>query len=597
MPPLPSERQRQQGLDAFRRGDFAAARRLLAPAAMAGESEAALYAAESAFRIGEGGSARYFVDRLLAGGSPEDAHLAGAAVVLIKMGDAQTAERLLVQAAEGHPDWLHVRLELIALYLTTNRPALAPPLLAQMDAAGADPDLLDRLRADTLRASGDVEGARAAYARCLARTPDEPPLAEVAAYLTNLSAEASAREGFEAHQLFGRVLERSVQGRRLPARRCDDPQRRLRVGFVCDNFAAHSVAHFLTAPLKHLDRGQFEVWGFSTNALEDTTTNALNAMCDRFVRLPGVTPHDLARRIHAEAIDIAIDLNGLTAGHRLGAFAMRPAPLAATWLGYPSTTGLTTIDLRIVDSITDPAGTGAGEGEGALTTERLLRLDPCFLCFTPLYDADAARVAAAPIDPAPSRDHVVFGCFNNAAKITDPALATWARVLAAVPGSRLLVKGRGLTPEEARSSLTARMARAGIDPARATVLPETPTVAAHLETYRRIDVQLDTFPYNGTTTTCESLLMGVPVVTLVGERHASRVGASLLRAAGQGGRVAATEQGYVEAAVTLAAEHRGAMGAALRGALEGSALCDGRAFGRRFSDALTRAWRERCSRP
>ncbi|MFT3683538.1 MAG: hypothetical protein QM783_01220 [Phycisphaerales bacterium] len=373
------------------------------------------------------------------------------------------------------------------------------------------------------------------------------------------------------------------------------------MAFVCDNFAAHSVAHFLTAPLKHLDRAGFEVWGVSTNAIEDSTTAALSAMCDRFVRLPGVTPLDLAARLRAESVDIAVDLNGLTAGHRLAAFAARPAPLAATWLAYPSTTGLTSIDLRIVDSITDPPGSGAGEGNGAITTESLVRIDPCFVCFTPLYDEHAAAAAAAPVEPS-MRDHVAFACFNNAAKITDRALGVWARVLERVPRSRLLIKGRGLASERARASLAARAQNAGLDPARVQVLPETATVAEHLEAYRRVDIQLDTFPYNGTTTTCESLLMGVPVVTLQGEggkqegRHASRVGASLLTAAGLYEQVATNTDQYVAAAARLALESdalaRTRLG--LRDRLLASALCDAPAFAGRFGSALRTAWLKRC---
>lgn len=594
MPP-PSDRQRQQGFDAFRRGDFNTARRLLAPSAMAGETEAALFAAESAFRMGEGGAARFFVDRLMAAKSAEDAHLAGAAVVLVKMGDTATAERLLVQATISHPEWLGVRVELVGIYLMTGRPALASAVLDEMEkVSGEDErDVVERLRADTLRASGDVDGARALYRRCLERSPGDVKVAEVDAYLSNASSRANARDALDSHARFGRLLERSVT--RLPTLPPEVPgaaERRLRVGFVSDNFAAHSIAHFLTGPLKHLDRAGFEVWAFSTNAIEDDTTDALRSMCDRFERMPGTTADALARRTRDEKIDVLVDLNGLMQGHRLGAFAMRPAPLAVTWLAYPGTTGLTTIDLRIVDSITDPV-------EGSLATERLVRIDPCFVCFTPLYDADAERISQEPVGE-PGRDHVVFGCFNNAVKITDAALEAWAAVLAAVPRSRLVIKGRGLSSDGARDAIAARMTRAGIDHARFSVLPETATVAEHLSAYRAIDIQLDTFPYNGTTTTCESLLMGVPVVTVRGEagRHAARVGASLLNAAGLPELVAFTTDGYVRTAVSLAADRPRLAGLrnSLRGRLLGSVLCDAPGFGARFGGVLRQAWRERCER-
>jgi predicted O-linked N-acetylglucosamine transferase (SPINDLY family) len=289
-------------------------------------------------------------------------------------------------------------------------------------------------------------------------------------------------------------------------------------------------------------------------------------------------------------MDVLIDLSGLTTGNMLAAFAMRPAPVQMTYLGYPNTTGVAAVDYRIVDSITDPPGAEAH------AVERLLRIDPCFLCYGGM---EAARVAEGPPSQAPgSGGAVTFGSFNALQKVTDTTMRLWAEILRAVPGgrARLAVKYMSTGDEQTRARLRQRLEAAGVPADRIVLMAPLPEYRDHLEAYGEIDVALDTFPYNGTTTTCEALWMGVPVVTMAGRVHAARVGASLLSAAGLPDLVARDADGYVAAAVRLAqdAGRLAALRSGLREQMKRSPLCNRAGFGERFGEAVRGAWRAWC---
>lgn len=281
------------------------------------------------------------------------------------------------------------------------------------------------------------------------------------------------------------------------------------------------------------------------------TATSGDAFTQRMKRLPltwrdagRATPHQLAEMIRKDRIDIAVELSGHTIGHSLAAMALRPAPIGVTYLGYPNTTGVPGIDFRLVDAITDPP---AAE---TFATERLLRLPGCFLCYRPDPDAPPPGPAPSlsgqhsPQQPGP----VTFGSFNNLAKISDATVSLWTRVVNAVPDSRLLLKFAQADSDWLRNRFRERFAAAGLAPGRLEILGKIDAKAGHLAAYNRIDIALDPVPYAGTTTTCEALDMGVPVITLTGPLHAARVGASLLTAAGLTELVAATPDEYVEIA-------------------------------------------------
>jgi protein O-GlcNAc transferase len=307
-------------------------------------------------------------------------------------------------------------------------------------------------------------------------------------------------------------------------------------------------------------------------------------MWRNFVGAPG---EEVERMIRADAPDILIDLAGHTCMTcRLPLFARRLAPVQVTYLGYPDTTGVPAMDYRFTDATADPA-----PDADRLATERLMRFSSTAWAYQP--PADAPAVACAP-----RQEPFTFGCFNDPGKITDSLLGHWGRLLEAVPGSRLVLKGSGFGNPDIRSGHIERMARMNLDPARVELLERTPSIAAHLAQYSRVDVALDSFPYNGTTTTCEALWMGVPVVSLEGDRHVSRVGASLLRAAGHPEWVARDPQDYVRVAAALASDpgRLAVLRGSLRGELEQSALLDHQGQAERFGRALRACWEASCAR-
>jgi predicted O-linked N-acetylglucosamine transferase (SPINDLY family) len=250
-----------------------------------------------------------------------------------------------------------------------------------------------------------------------------------------------------------------------------------------------------------------------------------------------------------------------------------------TAIGYPNTTGLPAVGWRVVDSVTDPPGSEPA------CSERLLRLDPCFLCYRPPDDAPAPSM---PAEDAP----ITFGSFNNSSKVSQRTARLWSAVLAACPGSRLVLKSMTLADPDVRASVERRLVDAGIAAERIDLIGATASRAAHLALYSRVHVALDTVPYNGTTTTCEALWMGVPVIALSGDRHAARVSESLLRAAGHPEWIAGTESAYVDLAVGLARDRAQLAHArqSLRDELRASPLLDAEAYGARFRAALRHAW-------
>jgi protein O-GlcNAc transferase len=287
--------------------------------------------------------------------------------------------------------------------------------------------------------------------------------------------------------------------------------------------------------------------------------------------------------IRREGIDILIDLTGHTPGNRLLVFARRPAPLQMTWNGYPNTSGMQAMDYRITDALCDPPGTTE-----PLHSERLLRLPGPFMSWQAPKDMPLSKAARHRRTP-------LFGSFNACYKLSATTLALWARILTALPHARLLLAAvpAGVAEQRVRVAFQT----AGVDPARLDFRPRV-THEAFLELHKEIDIALDPFPYHGTTTTCFSLWMGVPVVTLAGATCVSRVGVSLLTHCGLSWLVARDQEQYVRIACELA--HAGdrldELHATLRARVEASALTDGNACARSLEAAWREAWIEWCAR-
>jgi predicted O-linked N-acetylglucosamine transferase (SPINDLY family) len=322
------------------------------------------------------------------------------------------------------------------------------------------------------------------------------------------------------------------------------PDAKIRIGIVSADLCQHPVAHFIEPFLKEYDRTRFEVFVYADLHKPDSVSARMEALVDRWSLTQGLDARSLARRIYGDRIDVLLELAGHTALNRLEMIALKPAPVQISYVGYPSTTGLQTIDFRITDEVADP--TGVTEH---LHAEKLLRLPECAWCFSP-YPA-SPEVSSPPVE----RNHfITFGCFNNMAKLNEELFKMWVAILNRVPNSRLRVKAKALMDMPVRKEMLEYFIASGIDEERIDFSGHTKGITAHLEEYSKVDIALDSFPYHGTTTTCEALWMGVPVVSLAGKTHVSRVGASLLRTVGLGELVADSAEQYIQFAAVLASD-------------------------------------------
>ena len=394
----------------------------------------------------------------------------------------------------------------------------------------------------------------------------------------------SREQLFADHVAYGRVVGPAPE-RIFP--NTPDAERRLRVAFLSPDLRTHSVAFFLEPLLAEMDSEQFEIYLYHDHFREDAFTERLRPLAAKWRNFVGQPAEVVEATIRADAPDLLIDLAGHTGmTNRLPLFAKRLAPVQITYLGYPNTTGVPAMDYRFTDAIADPLGDA-----DRYATEKLVRFAPTAWAYSPPPDAPA--VAAA---PCLSRGHITFGCFNTPAKITDAVLGLWAKILSSVPNSRLCLKGAGLDNPALRDRYLAPFARAGVSADRVDFLARTNGTASHLACYHSMDIALDTAPYNGTTTTCEALWMGVPVTTKVGDRHMARVGASLLTAVGHPEWIAASDEEYAAHAIALAssAENLSQIRSGLRSDLERSPLLDRAGQASRFGTALRECWKKWC---
>lgn len=485
--------------------------------------------------------------------------------------------------APNHPQTLdllgqvHLRLRQPAQALAAARQGL----LARPD----DPGMLHtRMMAE--KALAMVEEAADTAERLAVLLPDDPEALFLAAWQATYSVRGEPVRVRERLERRGSLLQAGPPGAIAADR---DPDRRLRVGFLCQDIRRDSpIARFVAAPLLHLDRARFDVRGYLTEPVAAHLTPRLRgAVAGGWTDVSGLDDEALIARLRADGLDILVETAGNTAGHRQAALTRRGAPIQVTCIGDPRTTGNPAVDLRLVDDVTDPAPTA-----DAYCTERLVRLPGCFLCYEPHEDSPPPR---RPLDVDGA--FVTFGSFNVADKTGPAVLDLWARILRGAPGSRLTLKSLSYRPPEARERVLARFKAAGVDPGRVSLVAEEQSMADHLAWYRQVDIALDTFPYAGTTTTCDALWMGVPVVTLRGAWHPARVGASLLAAVGLPELVASDPDEYVRLTLDLAEDRARLAGlhAGLRPRLAASVLLDAKGYAARLGAALDGLWREFCA--
>ncbi len=450
-----------------------------------------------------------------------------------------------------------------------------------------NPEVLSNL-GNALKDTGQVEAAIAAHREAIAITPAFPEAHSNLLFTLNYQPGSDPRAIAEEHRRWDQQHAEPLRRFILPHPNLRDPERRLRVGYVSADFREHPVAYFLENLLAAHDPSQVEVSCFSNVVQPDEVTDRLRQYATYWHCIVGMPDAQVVELIRHNEIDILVDLAGHSAGNRLLVFARRPAPVQASWLGYPNTTGLGAMDFRLTDDYADPPGTTE-----RFQTERLVRLPRCAWCFHPSEKAPAVN---AP--PAVNAGHITFGCFNAMPKINGSVLKLWSQILVAVPGSRLLLKNAAFRESSAQQRVRGALEDSGIAPKRLELIGRVTDVCGHLSFYGKVDIALDTYPYHGTTTTCEAMWMGVPVVSLAGDTHVSRVGVSLLSNTGLAELVAESPEDYVRRATGLAMDlpRLTELRNTLRERMKGSALMDSPAFARDIETAYRQMWRQWCAK-
>jgi predicted O-linked N-acetylglucosamine transferase (SPINDLY family) len=478
------------------------------------------------------------------------------ALALADQGKLDLALAHARRALEIRPEFAHAHNNVGHFLLKQGRPDLAHPSFKQ-----------------ALRYQPDLVTAQSNYLFCLNYDPQADP-----AFV------------FEEHRRWGQAAECRVRQFALsPASLTSHsalrtPHCPLRIGYVSADFRIHPLARYFEPILAHHDPSQVEAYCYAEVAVPDAVTRRLQNLAKGWRWTNGRSDEQVCEQIRNDQIDILVDLAGHTAGNRIGIFAHKPAPIQATWLGYLNTTGLTTVDYRLTDGILDPPDLAP------LDTEELLRLPHGFCCFLPPTDAPAV----SPL-PALSRGYLTFGSLNSLFKVNPKVFDLWSRLLQALPSTRLLMFRDTLTGG-AIDYIQGQFAERGISADRLDLRRGT-NAQGYLGIYSEIDVGLDTFPFTGGVTTCESLWMGVPVLSLCGFRPAGRNSAALLASAGLEDWTVHNPQEYVDRGLKAAneLEYLAALRAGLRERLK-TTLCDAVRFARELEEAYRSMWQRWCTK-
>ncbi|MFC4161792.1 O-linked N-acetylglucosamine transferase family protein [Chitinimonas lacunae] len=497
------------------------------------------------------------------------------AALLIERGEDQAADEALARVlrlSPNHPGALaNAAMRAIAEQRHIEAEALLTRLLTCAPAHAEAWNHLGRLRIG----QGRVEEALDAWSRAMAVDPRHDQAHSNLLFGRHYLAGPDAAELGHAHRQWAQRHGESAQ-RPVPAPRSDG---RLRIGYLSPDLRRHPVGFLLAGVLPGHDRSRFRLHAYADLARPDPLSLALHGQFEGWTTITGWSDAQVAEQLRADGVDILIDLAGHTAGQRLGVLALRPAPMQVSWLGYVNTTGLRSVDYLLTDRRSSPPDLAQG------LSETPLYLPDCRFCYSP---PDYA--------PLPARseraDGVVFGCFNNYAKLDTPVFTLWAELLRRQPGARLLLKSREYDDPTVAEHCHRRWLAAGGDPHR-LALRGYSLHADALAQYADIDIALDPFPFTGGITTLEALWMGVPVVSLAGDRIASRQGAALLGTAGLTEWVADDTDTYLAIAESLAADTAGRRHwrQTLRPRLAASPLCQAARFSAALEATLLDGWR------
>jgi protein O-GlcNAc transferase len=499
------------------------------------------------------------------------------------MGRFEEAIAACYQAIRINPGFADAHCNLGKAFKDTGQFDEAMPLYRE--AIRLKPDFTDAYDGlgNTLHDLGRLDEAIAAYRQSIELKPTDSDAHGNLLFSLNFHPDIAPEAILAEHRAWSDRHARPLMNARIHYQNDRLPDRRLRIGYVSPDFRRHSVGSFFVPLLEHHDRRNFEIFCYANVFSPDDMTERMKQSSDSWRGVVIDTDDAVANMVRSDGIDILVDLSGHTAGGRLRIFAHEPAPIQITYLGYPNTTGMMAIDYRLTDALADLPGS-----TDHLNVEKLWRLPECAWCYGPAEDAPGIR----PRENGP----ITFGSFNAFAKVNSDLVATWAELLNNVPGSRLLLKSAGAGAASARHQLTGLFSECGIAGERIEMLGKVAEPRRHLESYHQVDVALDTYPYHGTTTTCEALWMGVPVVTLAGQTHVSRVGVSLLSNVGLPELIAQTPQKYVEivASMTNDLPRLAEMRRTLRSRMRSSPLMDASRFARDIEAAYRQMWRNWC---
>jgi protein O-GlcNAc transferase len=432
-----------------------------------------------------------------------------------------------------------------------------------------------------LKDRGELDEAIASYRRAIALRPDLSLLHSNLLLTLHYHRDYSPADLLREHRQWADRHVAPLIGARQPHGNAPDPERRLRIGYVSPDFREHALARFVLPAFERHDRAHVEIFAYSDVARPDAVTALIETEVDHWRDVHAQSDDRLADTVRDDRIDVLVDLAAHSAHNRLLVFARKPAPLQVTYLAYCSTTGVDAIDYRLTDRFLDPPG----EGE-AHYTESSVRLPGCYWCYS-----------APPVATPPSTERgagpPTFGCLNNFAKVTDATLSLWTQLLRRVPEASFVLYARG---ENHRERVRAAFRQAALAESRVSFVGWQ-SLQDYLETYRRIDVALDPFPYAGGTTTCDALWMGVPVVSLTGSTAVSRAGSTLLTHAGLPECVARNEAEYLELAARLLRDgaRLSTLRAGLRERLSTSPVMDARTFTRGLEATYRQMWRSWCA--
>jgi protein O-GlcNAc transferase len=485
----------------------------------------------------------------------------------------------LERATALNPKLAPAQSTLGQLYAETGR--LEESIAALTRALQLDPKLSDayHLLGSLLWESGPIDRAMAVLRTALQINPNDRTAHSIILFTLYRDARVAPQSILAEHRAWaGRHAEPLTAAAAPHLRDPASLDRPLRIAYISPSFCNNPIGRFLLPLFESHDRARTKIVCYSDTTAPDATTARLRAAADEWHETAALDDAQLAQKTRSDKIDILIDLVLHAARNRLLTFARKPAPVQATYLAYPGTSGMSAMDWRLTDAFLDPPE------NDAFYSERSLRLES-YWC----YQSTEEAPSVAPL-PALASGQVTFGCLNHFSKVSAESLECWTRILNNVPNSRLILHCRGATQQQ---RVGQSFAAARIDPSRLELLDFLPP-AQYFQAYNRIDIGLDPFPYNGGTTTCDALWMGVPVVTLAGQLAVARAGVSLLSNVGLPQLIAGTIDQYVQIATTLASDvpALSALRVGLREQMRSSTLCNVSRCTAQLEDAYRTMWQE-----